>query len=222
MSDTEHHLGRDEQSSIATSSDGVATDATITARCKWFNNKAGYGFVTVSGGEHDGTDVFVHHSGIVVDKEQYRYLVQGEYVELTMTETNEGQHKWQANDIRGINGGILMCETRNEVRETREDGEDGEDASHHSAGDGRTRHSGGQGGYSGGGHGRGGSGGHGRGGRGGYSGGGHGRDAGGANVQRYRVRGPGPRENSGTTSNDNEVWELVRTTRGGEGRSDHA
>lgn len=70
MSDTEHHLGRDEQSSIATSSDGVATDATITARCKWFNNKAGYGFVTVSGGEHDGTDVFVHHSGIVVDKEQ--------------------------------------------------------------------------------------------------------------------------------------------------------
>lgn len=149
-------------------------------------------------------------------------MVQGEYVELTMTETNEGQHKWQANDIRGINGGILMCETRNEVRETREDGEDGEDASHHSAGDGRTRHSGGQGGYSGGGHGRGGSGGHGRGGRGGYSGGGHGRDAGGANVQRYRVRGPGPRENSGTTSNDNEVWELVRTTRGGEGRSDHA
>ena len=118
MSDTEHHLGRDEQSSIATSSDGVATDATITARCKWFNNKAGYGFVTVSGGEHDGTDVFVHHSGISVTSEQYRYLVQGEYVEFTLSDTTDDKsdHKFQTANLKGIGGGLLMCETRFETR----------------------------------------------------------------------------------------------------------
>ena len=46
-------------------------------RVKWFNNKAGYGFITVSKGDYNGEDVFVHHSAIEVAQEQYRYLVQG-------------------------------------------------------------------------------------------------------------------------------------------------
>ena len=46
------------------------SDEKYTARVKWFNNRSGYGFATVTGGERDGEDVFVHHSGITVDGEQ--------------------------------------------------------------------------------------------------------------------------------------------------------
>lgn len=88
-------------------------------RVKWFNNKAGYGFITVSRGEHNGEDVFVHHSAIEVAQEQYRYLVQGEYVDFTLCEVNDENHKWQAGSVKGINNGKLMCETRFESRENR-------------------------------------------------------------------------------------------------------
>jgi cold shock CspA family protein len=91
-----------------------------TGCVKWFNNKAGYGFLSVVGGESDAPqDVFVHHSAIQVDKDQYKYLVQGEYVEFTLSPTEGGEHQWQASDIRGPNGGRLMCETRNEARASR-------------------------------------------------------------------------------------------------------
>ena len=99
-------------------------DASLTAgitsgRVKWFNNKAGYGFITVSSGEHDGTDVFVHHSAIQVATEQYRYLVQGEYVVFTLCSVENDKHQWQAGSVKGISNGKLMCETRLETRETR-------------------------------------------------------------------------------------------------------
>lgn len=84
---------------------------------KWFNNKAGYGFLSVSAeGTSELRDVFVHHSAIKVEQEQYRYLVQGEYVEFEFaTVTTEG-HKYQAASVSGPRGGKLMCETRNENR----------------------------------------------------------------------------------------------------------
>lgn len=85
-------------------------------RVKWFNSKAGYGFLTVTDGEKSNTDVFVHHSQIRVGKEQYRYLVQGEYVEFDWVETDSSDHEYQAGDVRGVSGGLLMCETRNENR----------------------------------------------------------------------------------------------------------
>ena len=87
-------------------------------RVKWFNNRAGYGFLTVTSGEYKGDDVFAHHSAIQVLKEQYRYLVQGEYVQFSLCEINNNNHKWQANNIRGIDGGMLMCETRLVSRDT--------------------------------------------------------------------------------------------------------
>jgi cold shock CspA family protein len=84
---------------------------------KWFNNKAGYGFLSVpTVGSSELRDVFVHHSAIKVGQEQYRYLVQGEYVEFSFsTVTTEG-HKYQASQVSGVCGGKLMCETRNENR----------------------------------------------------------------------------------------------------------
>ena len=92
----------------------------LDGRCKWFNNKAGYGFITASSGSQEGQDVFVHHSALKVSAEQYKYLVQGEYVEFEVSETDgEGDHKWQAADVQGVKGGKLMCETRNETREAR-------------------------------------------------------------------------------------------------------
>jgi len=92
-------------------------------RVKWFNNKAGYGFLTVSSGDAQGTDVFVHHTAIQVGEEQFKYLVEGEYVEFVCTEaTDSSKHKYQASSVRGVNGGKLMCETRNQSRAARGDG----------------------------------------------------------------------------------------------------
>jgi len=93
----------------------------LTGCVKWFNNKQGYGFLSVTSGEKTGTDLFVHHSAIQVDKEQYKYLVQGEYVEFTLSKADQASHEWQAGNVRGLNNGKLMCETRYETRQTRGD-----------------------------------------------------------------------------------------------------
>lgn len=83
---------------------------------KWFNSKSGYGFITINDFcDKKGTDVFVYHNSLVVSKEQYRYLVQGEYVEFFLSKMKEGPHKYQAIDVKGINSGALMCETLNET-----------------------------------------------------------------------------------------------------------
>lgn len=92
------------------------SEEKLTGRVKWFNNKAGYGFVTVTDGPKSGSDVFVHHSSIKVDSEQYKYLVQGEYTEFTLSSVASDKHEFQAAEVCGIKGGKLMCETRNETR----------------------------------------------------------------------------------------------------------
>ena len=85
----------------------------LIGKVKWFNNKAGYGFITVSSdGDLENKDVFVHYSNINVTNSQYKYLVQGEYVEFTISKTEGGQHEYQATNITGIKGGAIMCETR--------------------------------------------------------------------------------------------------------------
>lgn len=97
----------------------VTPSDRLVGRVKWFNNKAGYGFITVSDGDRAGSDIFVHHSGVVVGNEQYKYLVQGEYVSFKLDHTPGGKHEYQAGEVSGINGGKLMCETRREFRQTR-------------------------------------------------------------------------------------------------------
>jgi CspA family cold shock protein len=49
-------------------------------RVKWFNNRAGYGFITLS----DGRDAYVHHREIA--GEGYKALQAGDCVEFTLTE----------------------------------------------------------------------------------------------------------------------------------------
>ena len=98
------------------SSDTPQTDRTI-GKVKWFNNKAGYGFITVSDGDLAGKDIFVHYSNISVSNSQYKYLVQGEYVEFLLAKPDNGPHEFQATAVTGIKGGSIMCETRRVSRE---------------------------------------------------------------------------------------------------------
>ena len=170
-------------SNVTASSQDFDESTSYTGRVKWFNNKAGYGFLTVcrsSTDEKVGDDIFVHHSGVKVASEQYKYLVQGEYVDFTLRKSDSGAHPFQAADLTGVAGGKLMCETRLEVRQARED-EDGDDRDsrqrrprrQHNNRDGGGRDGGGRDGY--------------RGGRG--------------SRERVRLQGSGPREG--------ETWKLT-------------
>lgn len=92
----------------------------FTGCVKWFNNKSGYGFVTGSSGDIQGKDIFVHHSSISVSNQQYKYLVQGEYVEFEIVQLDDTSiHQFQTKSVTGINQGKLMCETHFDIRSNR-------------------------------------------------------------------------------------------------------
>jgi cold shock CspA family protein len=96
-------------------------ESGYSGRVKWFNNKCGYGFVTVLKTDAEaivpvGTDVFAHHSEVNVSNDQYRYLVQGEYVAFDIVKTTNGKHEYQCSKVKGMYGGQLICETRHEAR----------------------------------------------------------------------------------------------------------
>lgn len=76
-------------------------------QCKWFNDRLGYGFLTVQKGEKKGTDIFVHHSGIKPLNSNYKTLHKAEYVNFNIT---NGENGLQAVDVTGVDGGALMCD----------------------------------------------------------------------------------------------------------------
>ena len=104
---------------MSDSEQGTSSELRFIGRVKWFNNKSGYGFITASTGDMEGKDVFVHHSSIVVTNQQYKYLVQGEYVEFGLNQIADGKHQYQTSEVTGISKGKLMCETHREVRASR-------------------------------------------------------------------------------------------------------
>ena len=53
---------------------------------KWFNNSKGYGFLTME----DGTDIFVHWTGIVSDK-KFKVLTEGQTVEFEVVDGEKGK-----------------------------------------------------------------------------------------------------------------------------------
>ena len=83
---------------------------------KWFNPKAGYGFLTDLESKED---IFCHHKGLSVSKDVYRTLTPGEYVSYQRTSDSTG--KTLAENVTGIAGGPLLCErprpTRKNVKE---------------------------------------------------------------------------------------------------------
>ena len=80
---------------------------SFTGNCKWFNNKIGYGFITVMDGEHKGKDIFVHHTGVCTKNSNFKTLTKGEYVSLTIS---TGKNGLQAVEVTGVLGGPLMCD----------------------------------------------------------------------------------------------------------------
>uniref|UniRef100_A0A6C0HIL1 CSD domain-containing protein n=1 Tax=viral metagenome TaxID=1070528 RepID=A0A6C0HIL1_9ZZZZ len=84
----------------------------ITGRVKWFNSKAGYGFITACEGELVEKDIFVHYSSIKSDAAHYKYLTQGEYVDFSLTKPANEKHEYHAVDVSGVKGGPILCETR--------------------------------------------------------------------------------------------------------------
>ena len=78
-----------------------------TGQCKWFNDKLGYGFVTICDGDDKGKDIFVHHSGINPLNSNYKTLRKGEYIQYDII---DGMNGLQAVNVRGIGGGPLMCD----------------------------------------------------------------------------------------------------------------
>jgi cold shock CspA family protein len=98
----------------------VKTDNKYHGQVKWFNNKAGYGFIKFVGENSTDKDIFVHHSSILVNANSYKTLFDGEYIEFSISNiknpTQDG-HKVQAVEVRGLYGGKLMCEFRSRKRE---------------------------------------------------------------------------------------------------------
>ena len=56
----------------------------MRGKVKWFNNEKGYGFIEYN----DGEDIFVHYSAILT--KGYKTLVEGQYVEFELVETDKG------------------------------------------------------------------------------------------------------------------------------------
>ncbi|MCR4289647.1 MAG: cold shock domain-containing protein [Candidatus Scalindua sp.] len=55
-----------------------------TGTVKWFNDKKGFGFISVEGGD----DIFVHHTSI--EGEGFRTLGEGDKVEFKIVQGDKG------------------------------------------------------------------------------------------------------------------------------------
>jgi cold shock protein len=89
-------------------------------QCKWFNDKLGYGFITIRSDEYKGRDIFVHHSGIQPLNSDYKTLKKGEYISFNI---KQGTNGLQAVSVTGIFGGTLMCDVAAEFTKCRFTGE---------------------------------------------------------------------------------------------------
>jgi cold shock CspA family protein len=100
------------------SSTDSSSSSSFVGQVKWFNNRLGYGFITiVSEGARQNEDIFVHQQHITPKTSDYRTLHQGEYVSFqlgTADSSAEGseaaKHVNQAVKVTGVFGGSLMCD----------------------------------------------------------------------------------------------------------------
>jgi CspA family cold shock protein len=60
----------------------ILTEGTV----KWFNNRKGYGFIAT---EEEG-DIFVHHSAIVKEGDEFATLHENDKVEFEVTQGDKG------------------------------------------------------------------------------------------------------------------------------------
>jgi cold shock CspA family protein len=88
---------------------------SYVGQVKWFNNRLGYGFITIiSECDRRNEDIFVHQQHITPQTSDYRSLQQGEYVSFLLgkadTEGESSKHSTQAVSVTGVFGGTLMCD----------------------------------------------------------------------------------------------------------------
>jgi len=109
------------QSKTQVSETVTPIDSTsYVGQVKWFNNRIGYGFITiVCDCERKSEDIFVHQQHITPKTSGYRSLVQGEYVSFQLgradSETEGSKHVVQAVNVTGVFGGTLMCDQTSTV-----------------------------------------------------------------------------------------------------------
>ena len=65
-----------------------------TGQVKWFNSRKGYGFITPDEGEKD---VFVHHTAIVTQNDEFANLNENDKVEF---EVREGEKGLEASNVK--------------------------------------------------------------------------------------------------------------------------
>jgi len=106
-----------------TNTQNTVTKSELFGRVKWFNHRLGYGFITTifhhsQEGDEDAQpqDIFVHHNAIKSEEDSYKYLVQGEYVQFNLVDTENTTYKVQADEVRGIYNGKLLCDVHNEQK----------------------------------------------------------------------------------------------------------
>jgi CspA family cold shock protein len=70
---------------------------------KWFDNRKGYGFITLDlEDESEDNDIFVHFSAIQGDDDEYKTLYEGDKVEFEVTEGEKGK---QASNVEVVERG---------------------------------------------------------------------------------------------------------------------
>ena len=109
-------------------------DRTHVGRVKWFNNRRGYGFITLISetptdpSNQEKSDVFVHQSNIHTNADVYRRLTAGEYVSFAISQDKKGDP--MATAVTGVWGGPLLCEVerprRNWAWDNYDDGRQGQ------------------------------------------------------------------------------------------------
>jgi cold shock CspA family protein len=84
--------------------DKVFSEQNIAGKVKWFNVKAGFGFINRN---DDGTDVYAHYSAIVNKNPNHRVrsLADGEQVMFNIIQGTKGA---EACDITGVDGGTVQ------------------------------------------------------------------------------------------------------------------
>ena len=78
-------------------------DLKMRGVVKWFENSKGYGFITIE----DGSDVFVHYSGI--NMVGHKYLEEGQTVEFDVMNVEKGR--------QAVNVTVIETDTENEGKE---------------------------------------------------------------------------------------------------------